>query len=106
VISEFDGHKDLHSPQECSFVENQAGNKAFGSVAVKVKASLLRKPWSWAHDLGSPPSLTLIALLRPWIRCLAMITIIRILAWWLRTNNKLTGKKSKKHPENLEIGNS
>jgi len=29
-----------------------------------------------------------------------------ISAWWLRTSNKLRGKKSKKRPENSEMGNS
>jgi len=29
-----------------------------------------------------------------------------ISAWWLRTNSKFSGKKSKKQPENSEIDNS
>jgi len=41
-------------------------------------------------------------MLRPWIRHSAMI----IPARWLPTSRKLSGKKSKKQPENLEVDNS
>jgi len=43
-----------------------------------------------------------IALLSPWIRRFVMV----ISAWWLRTSSKLTGKKLKKQPKDLKIGNS
>jgi len=43
-------------------------------------------------------------LLRPWVT--HTHTHNYIPAWWLWTSSKLTGKKSKKPPVNLEIGNS
>ena len=59
--------------------------KEVGSVVERVKASLLR--WSWSHDMDS--TITLIMLMRPWVRRLTMI----ISAWWLRTSIKFSGEE-------------
>jgi len=39
-------------------------------------------------------------------RGLSLTSTLIISAWWLRISSKLSGKKSKKQPENLEMDNS
>jgi len=68
-----------------------------GSVAEKIKAPFLRRPW----DLCSTPTL-IGTLMCPWIMHFTMI----ISAWWLRTSSKFNGKNLKNQPENSEMDNS
>ena len=67
--------------------------KWVGSVAEMIKASFLRRPWS--HDMGS--ILTLVALLRRWIRRFTMI----IFACWLRTSSKFSGQEIEENHRNI-----
>ena len=62
-------------------------------VAEWIKASFLRRNWS--HDGGS--NLTLVTLLRHWIRRFTMI----ISAWWLRTSSKFSGQEFEEIHKNL-----
>ena len=77
---------EIHLNKHNKVTNRRQHKHQVGSVAVRVKASFLRRPRS--HDLGS--TRTQVTWLRPWIRRFTMI----ISAWWLRTKQHIYVERS------------